>query len=148
MKKTTVTILVLSLVILLTGGVALAKKFPGPQVSPGPPLKWTPVPGVSGVEYVPHFEQDLFRYQGGFFNFEGGAWFKATAPMGPWVPIPQPPQVFYNIQAPYFKVPPGWAKGKKTGWGDAPMPPGQMKKLDPGHGPPGKVKKKGGPHRY
>jgi hypothetical protein len=26
--------------------------------------------------------------------------------------------------------PPGWDKGRKTGWGEAPMPPGQMKKHD------------------
>jgi hypothetical protein len=28
------------------------------------------------------------------------------------------------------KHPPGWAEGKKAGWGEAPMPPGQMKKHD------------------
>jgi len=27
-----------------------------------------------------------------------------------------------------YKTPPGWSKGKKTGWGKAPMPPGQIKK--------------------
>jgi hypothetical protein len=148
MKKTTGTIVALSLVILLTGSLALAQKFTGRQVSPVPPPRWTSIPGVSGVEYAPNVEHDLFRYGGGFFNFQGGAWFRATAATGPWVPIPQPPQVFYNIQAPYFKVPPGWAKGKKTGWGDAPMPPGQMKKLDRGQVPPGKMKKKGGPPSY
>ena len=148
MKNTTVTLVAVSLVILLTGGFALAEKFTGRQVSPASPLKWTPIPGVSGVEYAPNIDQDLFRYRGGFFNFQGGAWFRAAAAAGPWVPVPEPPQVFYNIQAPYFKVPPGWAKGKKTGWGGAPMPPGQMKKLDRGHVPPGKVKKKGGKYRY
>ena len=35
------------------------------------------------------------------------------------------PAPLYQIQAPYFKNPPGWAKGKKTGWKGAPMPPGQ-----------------------
>ena len=147
MKKTLGTIVALGLIILLAGSFALAQKFTGRQASSASPPKWTSIPEVSGVEYAPNIKHDLFRYGGGFFNFQGGAWFRATTATGPWVPIPDPPQVFYNIPAPYFKVPPGWAKGKKTGWGDAPMPPGQMKKFDRGHVPPGKVKK-GGRHKY
>jgi hypothetical protein len=43
--------------------------------------------------------------------------------------IKKPPRVFYNIGATYFQSPPGWAKGKKTGWRGEPRPPGQMKKI-------------------
>jgi hypothetical protein len=136
-----ITLASLILIILLTGSFAWAEKITDLRLATTSPPQWQVIPGVPGVEYAPHIGQDLFRYQGGFFNFQGGAWFRAGVATGPWVQIPEPPQVFYNIQAPYFKVPPGWAKGKKTGWGGAPMPPGQMKKLNRGHVPPGKAKK-------
>ena len=36
--------------------------------------------------------------------------------------------------------PPGWSRGKKTGWGDCGLPPGQAKKYDEGRGlPPGQM---------
>jgi hypothetical protein len=142
MKNSVLTIAILILVILLTGNFALAQK--GGQ--PGPPVpQWAPIPGVPGVEYAPNLARDLFRYGGRFYNFRDGAWFRGTGFTGPWSPIQELPPIFYHIQAPYFKAPPGWAKGKKTGWGGAPMPPGQMKKYDQGHIPPGKMKQKGGP---
>jgi hypothetical protein len=145
MKNSVSTLVVLGLVILLAGSFAGAQKI---KVKPGAPMpQWTRIPEVPGVEYAPNLAQDLFRYGGRFFNFQGGAWFRATAATGPWVPIQELPPVFYNIQAPYFKVPPGWAKGRKTGWGGASVPPGQMKKLDQGHYPPGKVKPKGKPFK-
>jgi hypothetical protein len=127
MKNWTLGLMALGLLILLTGGAAVAKKGMVPS-GELPPPQWAPIPQVPGVEYAPNIAQDLFRYQGAFYNLLNGAWFRAPAVNGPWVPMAQPPQAFYNIQAPYFKVPPGWAKGKKTGWGGAPMPPGQMKK--------------------
>ncbi|MEJ2068945.1 MAG: hypothetical protein P8X65_08305 [Syntrophobacterales bacterium] len=144
MKESVLTIFILTLVILVAGSFTLAQKTGkhGPAVP-----KWAPIPGVSGVEYAPNLAQDLFRYRGGFYNFQGGAWFRGTAATGPWSPVRELPQVFYHIQAPYFKVPPGWAKGKKTGWGGASMPPGQTKKFDQGHIPPGKMKQKGGPKK-
>ena len=142
MKNGKIIVMSLIMVILLTGSFAWADNFNGLHVVKTSPPHWQAIPGAPGVEYAPHIGQDLFRYQGGFFNFQGGAWFRAGLPTGPWAPIPEPPQVFYQIQAPYFKkVPPGWARGKKTGWGGAPMPPGQMKKLHHGHVPPGKAKK-------
>ena len=144
MKNSVLTIVILTLIILLTGSLAWAQKAgkPGPAVP-----QWAPIPGVPEVEYAPNLAQDLFRYRGGFYNFQGGAWFRGTAATGPWSPVRELPQVFYHIQAPYFKVPPGWAKGKKTGWGGASMPPGQTKKFDQGHIPPGKMKQKGGPKK-
>jgi hypothetical protein len=36
----------------------------------------------------------------------------------------------YDERQDHDKQPPGWTKGKKTGWGGAHMPPGQMKKYD------------------
>jgi hypothetical protein len=128
MKSLTAGLMALALVILLTGGAALADKEGAMPGAPASPLHWRPIPQVPGVEYAPNIAQDIFRYQGGFYNLQGGSWFRAPAVTGPWVSVPQPPQEFYNIQAPYFKVPPGWAKGRKSGWGGAPMPPGQMKK--------------------
>lgn len=139
MKNPFLTIVALGLAIFLTGGFAGAQ----PYGKPAPPVPhWAAIPEVPEVEYAPNLARDLFRYRGRFYNFQDGAWFRGTKVTGPWVPVPELPPVFYNIGAPYFHAPPGWAKGRKTGWGGAPMPPGQMKKLDRGYGPPGKMKPK------
>ena len=127
MKNFTVMLVTMSLVVLLAGSWAAAPRVMAQPGAPAPP-QWVPVPQVPGIEYAPNIAQDLFRYGGEFFNWQNGAWYRGRTFNGPWLPVPEPPQVFYNIQAPYFKVPPGWAKGKKTGWGGAPLPPGQMKK--------------------
>lgn len=95
-----------------------------PQVHP----QWTPVPGAKGVEHAPNLGTDLFRYGGGYYYLHEGRWYHGKRTRGPWTRTRTLPRVFYRIEAPYFKTPPGWAKGKKTGWGGAPMPPGQMKK--------------------
>lgn len=129
MKNRLIRLAIAGLIILLAGSFVAADQ-----------PRWTPIPQVPGVEYAPNIAQDLFRYQGAFYNLQGGAWFKGATATGPWAPLEGPPQVFYNIQAPYFKTPPGWAKGRKTGWEGAPMPPGQMKKFEGGV-PPGKAKK-------
>jgi hypothetical protein len=141
MKQVTVMLITVSLVIFLTGSFAVADKIVVMPVTPAYPPQWAGIPNVPGVAYAPNIGQDLFRYQGSFYNLQGGAWFRAPAVTGPWVAVPQPPQVFYTIQAPYFKVPPGWTKGKKIGWGGEAMPPGQMKRHDGGHAHPGKGKK-------
>jgi hypothetical protein len=125
MKNVTALLVIVSLVILLTVSLAVPERT---MAQPPPPPQWAPIPQVPGIEYAPNIVQDLFRYGGQFYNWQNGGWYRGRTFNGPWEPVPQPPQVFYNIQAPYFKVPPGWAKGKKKGWGGAPMPPGQMKK--------------------
>jgi len=140
-KRVTGILIFLSLCIFLTGNFAAADKIVVVPMAPSFPPQWAGIPNVPGVAYAPNVGQDLFRYQNAFYNFQNGSWFRAPAVAGPWVAVPQPPPVFYNIQAPYFKTPPGWAKGKKTGWGDASMPPGHVKKHDGYHGPPGKGKK-------
>lgn len=94
------------------------------QASP----RWLPVPGVEGVEYAPDLKSDLFRYGGDFYRYQDGRWHKGKRIEGPWRSTRRIPPPFYRIGRPYFKTPPGWAKGKKTGWGGAPIPPGQMKK--------------------
>jgi len=35
----------------------------------------------------------------------------------------------YQIEGSHVKTPPGWARGKKTGWEGQALPPGQMKKI-------------------
>ncbi|MFZ2088353.1 MAG: hypothetical protein WAU47_07235 [Desulfobaccales bacterium] len=141
MKKIIVMLTTVGLVLFLGGSWATADKIVVMPVAPACPPQWTPVPQVPGVQYAPNLGQDFFRYQGAFYNFLNGAWLRAPQISGPWVSVSQPPQVFYDIQAPYFKSPPGWAKGKKTGWGADPMPPGHMKKQNGGHLPPGQAKK-------
>jgi hypothetical protein len=126
------------LLTLLLGGQALA----GPPMPPNPAPRWAPVPQAPGVEYAPNLAADLFRYSGQFFCYSQGLWQKGPTVNGPWTPVRRLPPRFYDIQAPYFKTPPGWAKGKKTGWRGAPLPPGQMKKYDQGGSlPPGQMKK-------
>ena len=141
MKQVTVMLMTLSLVIFLSGRSAAADKIVVVPMGPASPLQWVGIPNVPGVAYAPNIGQDLFLYRGAFYNLQGGTWFRAPAVTGPWVAVPQPPQVFYTIQAAYFKVPPGWAKGNKHGWQGASMPPGEMKKHDGDHAPPNKAKK-------
>lgn len=136
-------ILPLMMVILLSGVTAL---WGQPQFVPpwAPNLapQWTPVPQVPGVYYVPNLGHDIFRHGQQFYYYGDGRWYRGNRLNGPWQGINNPPKAFYNIAPAYFKSPPGWAKGKKTGWGGQPLPPGQMKKLNGGGSlPPGQMKK-------
>jgi hypothetical protein len=137
-KKT----LLLFLLTLLLGNQALAQPVYGPPLPPNLTPRWAPVPDAGGVYYAPNLGQDVFRYGNQFYYYNQGIWQLAQALTGPWQVIANPPQIFYNIGPTYFKSPPGWAKGKKTGWKGAPLPPGQMKKMGPGGNiPPGQMKK-------
>jgi hypothetical protein len=133
------------LVVLLTLlTLASAAWGQGPAFSPLPPdfrPGWQVVPGVPGVQYAPNSPVDLFRHEGRYYCYQGASWYRGKSLVGPWQPVASPPAPFYQIGAPYFKTPPGWAKGRKTGWQGAPMPPGQMKKFEGGKIPPGQLKK-------
>lgn len=133
------------LVMLLVAAVAVVMLTPalakGPktrQAAPAP--SWQRVPTAPGVEYAPKFHQDVFRYQEKYYHYDGGKWYCGKGYAGPWAVIQQPPRVFYQVEAPYFKTPPGWAKGNKTGWRGESLPPGQAKKVY-GTGPSGQSKK-------
>jgi len=106
----------------------------------GAPPRWEPVPSAPGVEYSPGLKRDVFRYQEKYYYFDGSKWHCGRNYQGPWVQIPEPPQTFYRIEEHYFHTPPGWARGKKTGWGPYDMPPGKAKKAY-GTGPPGQSRK-------
>jgi hypothetical protein len=115
-----------------------------PAFNPVPPdlrPSWAAVPGVAGVQYAPNVGVDVFRHGGRYYCYHRNAWYQGKSLAGPWTPSPTLPPAFYRIEAPYFKTPPGWAKGKKAGWQGAPMPPGQMKKSGGSHLPPGQMKK-------
>jgi hypothetical protein len=131
------------LVILLSGVTALwAQPQFVPPWAPNLAPQWAPVPQVPGVSYAPDFGHDLFRYGKHLYYYGDGRWRRGDGPNGPWKEINNPPKAFSNIGSTYFKSPPGWAKGKKTGWGGASAPPGQMKKLNQGGAlPPGQMKK-------
>jgi hypothetical protein len=133
----------LMLVILLSGLTALwAQPQFVPPWAPNIAPQWAPIPQAPEVYYVPNLGHDLFRYGNQFYFYQNGRWLLGDGLNGPWRGITNPPQAFYNIGPTYFKSPPGWAKGKKTGWQGQPLPPGQMKKLDPGGSlPPGQMKK-------
>ena len=137
---------VLMLVVLITG-LALsatsvkAQQF-SPPLPPGITPEWAPIPGAPGVHYAPNTNADLFRYGQRYYFQHEGTWYQGRKLAGPWQRIQDVPRSFRRIEAPYFKQPPGWAKGKKTGWGEGSMPPGQMKKQEEGqHMPPGQMKK-------
>jgi hypothetical protein len=125
---------VLMLVVLITGLALSAAWARDQQFSPPLPPditpQWAPIPGVPGVHYAPNTNTDLFRYGQKYYFQHDAKWYQARNIAGPWQRIQTVPRSFHQIEAPYFKQPPGWAKGKKTGWGGAPMPPGQMKKSD------------------
>ena len=104
--------------------------------------RWAPVPQAPGIDYVPDQRHDLFRYGNKFYYYGDGRWHRSDRLHGPWTVTKNPPRAFYNIGPTYFKSPPGWAKGKKTGWRGETLPPGQMKKSgQSGALPPGQMKK-------
>jgi hypothetical protein len=133
----------LILAMLLSGVVAAGAQTPfAPPWAPNLAPQWAPVPQVPGVYYVPNLGHDLFRYHNQYYVYQQGRWHRGDRLDGPWAAIANPPQPFYNIGPTYFKSPPGWARGKKTGWRGEPLPPGQMKKLERGGPlPPGQIKK-------
>jgi hypothetical protein len=142
MPRLTKVLLIVMLSLLIGAQAFAAPRQIAPPVPPNLAPQWAPVPQVPGVEYAPNLAADLFRYAEQFFYYSQGLWQQGPTVNGPWATVRQLPPTFYNIQAPYFKTPPGWARGKKTGWGGAPLPPGQMKKLERGGSlPPGQMKK-------
>ncbi|HZE21572.1 MAG TPA: hypothetical protein VE082_05920, partial [Desulfobaccales bacterium] len=130
---------VLGLSLAMAASPALADGITiAPTISFGQP-NWVPVPGVPVVYYAPNIAADMFLYRGMYYYSNGGRWYQGRGVRGPWTVVSGPPRAFYRIGAPYFKQPPGWAKGKKVGWNYKhydPAPPGHMKKygFDPGHG--------------
>jgi hypothetical protein len=135
--------LLLLLVILLSGVTALwAQPQFVPPWAPNLAPQWAPIPQVPGVSYVPNLGYDLFRQGKHFYVYQDGRWYRGKHLNGPWKGMKNPPRGFSNIGPAYFKSPPGWAKGQKTGWGGQALPPGQMKKYEPGGAlPPGQMKK-------
>jgi hypothetical protein len=138
-----IKVLLVFTVSLLFGVQSLAGPCQAaPPVPPNLAPRWAPVPQAPGVEYAPNLAADIFRYAGQFFYYSQGLWQQSPTLNGPWTRVRRLPPRFYYIGAPYFKSPPGWAKGRKTGWKGAPLPPGQMKKFGPGGSlPPGQMKK-------
>ena len=136
MRRTALLFLAIILGLLLMAPALMAQ----PPAAPAP--QWLPVPQVPGVQYAPELSGDFFRYGGQYYHSQGDRWYQGPGANGPWKSIKTPPAAFYNIGPTYFKNPPGWAKGKKTGWGGAPAQPGQMKKMERGGSlPPGQMKK-------
>jgi hypothetical protein len=124
---------------LATGAAQGQMGMPLPAIPPMIQVQptWKPISGVPGVEYVPTLRQDLFRYQNNYYCWHDGRWFQGQNHRGPWTVIQSPPPVFKQIAPNYWKAPPGWAHGRKTGWRGQPLPPGQMKKQQQSIGPAG-----------
>jgi hypothetical protein len=128
---------VLMLGFFITGLAFSAGSVEAQQFSPPLPPRLTPqwaaIPGAPGVQHAPNANADLFRCGQRYYYQQDGRWYQARNTGGPWQRVKDVPRSFRRVEAPYFKQPPVWAKGKKTGWGDASMPPGQMKKAEGGH---------------
>ena len=92
--------------------------------------QWAQVPGAPGVQYAPNTNTDLFRYDNRYYYQHEGSWYRGSNFNGPWQRVQNVPRRFHQIEAPYFRHPPGWAKGNKAGWKGDNMPPGQRKKYD------------------
>lgn len=126
------------LAVIFGSAVAMAGPALDPRVAP----QWQSVTTVTDVVYAPNLPLDVFRYQGRYYCYDG-RWYRSQVWGGPWQVIPEPPPVFRQIDASYFKkVPPGWSRGRKVGWQGGSLPPGQAKKLQGGL-PPGQAKKRG-----
>jgi hypothetical protein len=139
MRKWRFAALAAVLMALLAAPAGAKEKYVGLAPVTGIP-QWQAVPNVSGMQYAPNLAQDLFRYQQNYYYWCRNQWYLGRTQNGPWSPVTTLPPTFYQVQAPYFKNPPGWSRGRKTGWQGQPLPPGQMKKLNGGM-PPGKAKK-------
>lgn len=117
----------LALLLALSGGVKTTAAKGKHKVKVK--TEWTVITQAPGVEYALFAGKDVFRYQNRYYCYDG-RWHQGNHYAGPWMPIPAPPPVIYQVDSVYFKkVPPGWCKGRKTGWRGAPLPPGQLKKL-------------------
>ena len=92
--------------------------------------QWAQIPGAPGVQYAPNANADLFRYENRYYYQHEGRWYRGSNMAGPWQRVQDVPRSFHQIEAPYFRQPPGWAKGNKAGWKGDTMPPGQRKKYD------------------
>ncbi|MBW1916526.1 MAG: hypothetical protein JRI57_00680 [Deltaproteobacteria bacterium] len=126
--------LLLALMVMvgcLAYGPRIQNCLAGPPAHPQKGPQWHPVKGVHGVEYASDSADlpgDLFRYGKKYYYYHQGNWYHGETYRGPWKRVQRIPPIFREIGPEYYKTPPGWSKGKKTGWGGAPMPPGQMKK--------------------
>ncbi|MDQ7826970.1 MAG: hypothetical protein RDV48_29495 [Candidatus Eremiobacteraeota bacterium] len=87
-------------------------------------LKWSRVPGAQEIQYVPGQNLDIFQYGQQYYYLSQGQWYNAPSLQSSWVQTQNVPQAFYQIPQSYFKNPPGWAQGNKTGWSGASLPPG------------------------
>jgi hypothetical protein len=129
MFKLGVTVCSIALLFTMTGGGLPAAAKEKPYKLKVVKTEWTVVSGVPDVAHAVLAGKDVFRYQNRYYCYDG-SWLKAAQPGGPWLAVQAPPPVLYRVDTVYFKnTPPGWRRGQKTGWGGAPLPPGQMKKL-------------------
>ena len=100
---------------------------PPPIVFPTPP-RLVVVPDTR-VYYAPEAGINLFVYDGRYYSFHDGAWFRATSHRGPWVavPIARVPRPVRGVPAQYYRIPPGHAKKMEHARGPHGCPPGHAK---------------------
>ena len=109
-------VLPLLLVILFWGAPALwAQAQFVPPWEPNLAPQWAPIPQVPGVYYVPGRATTSSATAIGSTFTRRAAGIGVIASTAPGRRSSTSPG-FYTIGPTYFKSPPGWAKGKKTGW--------------------------------
>jgi GNAT superfamily N-acetyltransferase len=94
------------LLLILCGGVlvsgcVVALHGP-PAVVIGPKPRLVVIPDTE-LYYAPDVRDDVFFYDGLWYRWYGGVWYRAKVHSGPWVTISVVPTVFY-------KIPPGHVK--------------------------------------
>jgi hypothetical protein len=84
-------------------------------VAPPPPPRVGPqvviIPG-SGVHYVPGVDFNMFVYEGHYYSFHHGTWFRASRHSGRWkaVDVRHVPRPVRHVPVEYYRVPPGHAR--------------------------------------
>ncbi len=77
------------------------------RINPVPPHvkpNWTKVPGTPQVYYAPNLPTDVFRYQGKYYFYWEGYFYRGTRPSGPWKVVTKVPPVFSDLDPSYFKT--------------------------------------------
>ncbi len=98
---------------LLLSGCVLAIHGP-PAIVIGAKPRLVVIPGTP-VHYAPDVEADVFFFEGLWYRWYGGVWYRATVYSGPWMTISVLPPVF-------FQIPPGHVKYRCIQHGHGPAP--------------------------
>lgn len=116
-------------VVVAPAPVVVVPAPPPPVVvAPPPPPVVVAAPRVivipgSPVYYAPGVNFNMFVYDGRYYSFHHGVWFRARRHSGPWkvVDLREVPRPVRGVPVKYYRVPPGHMK--RVGGPGGPQPP-------------------------